>query len=61
MSRKRKPTLKEKRKATPQKPAGTSKYARKIAIRRKRALALGLPATATYPEIWEAERQSITR
>lgn len=37
------------------KPKEQSKYAKKIARRRRRAVQLGLPPTATFPEIWQFE------
>ena len=33
-------------------PTGSSKYAVKVARRKKAAEKVGLPATATFPEIW---------
>ena len=49
--------MKKKIRTEETKPDQESKYAQKISVRRRRALNLGLPANATYPEIWSLEGQ----
>ena len=43
------------------KPAGKSKYAAKVASRKRAAAKVGLPSNATWPEIWAAQEAAAYR